>query len=668
MAAPSASGSRSSGPIARPRAMGCLDAGTLFSPAGERFGLVLVLPRPNDTVSYVPHLERLGSQTLLEWWADAIRREQNDLPLYVALPPLIDGPRLRDVLRRARVTAVETSAANEIDALHELTHSAPIDHVIVAGLGLAIGARGRLERTVRHHLTHQNTYTWVLGEPSGGAPDIFARCLIEQIAALHLPEMPRRAAEAVRTLIHWNGKSALLPFQIRAIPYKAELGSDTASRPQSVSINSAHDVRILRRLIAEGLTGTDGAYPRWKDILIEDRHQRAKALARCAGTGSATRRGRRILFLSNDSGLGGAERVLVDAIGSMSSRLETFALVSLRGEFTRQLKQVCSRVWAPNLMLGVDTIDNYLYVSRVLARTRPDAVHFNGLVGSPALFATVARGIPIIQHLHVATLSSYLHQIQYATAIVAVSDYVCARARCLDIDIRDIVVIRNGVDADRFAVLPERTVARERLGLSPHGMVATVLARIEPQKRQDLVLSAAGRAWRSGTEVTVVLAGQCNTAPEYYGELRKLAELLQITRFVHYVAHQREVRDVLAASDCVILVSEQEGLPISVLEAMAAGVPVIVARSGGSTEVVRHLETGLVVPPGDADALARAIAQLSNDAGFAERLGSAGRAAVRRTHSIRDMARRFEALLEDVASGHQYPRLVAGHHLRYGRP
>jgi glycosyltransferase involved in cell wall biosynthesis len=109
------------------------------------------------------------------------------------------------------------------------------------------------------------------------------------------------------------------------------------------------------------------------------------------------------------------------------------------------------------------------------------------------------------------------------------------------------------------------------------------------------------------------------------GPERAALEAAAATAQVELLGERGDVPEQLAASDVFVLSSRSEGMPMSILEAMAAGLPVVASAVGGIPEIVRDGETGLLVPPGDADALAAALGRLLDDDGLRRRLGAAGR-------------------------------------------
>jgi glycosyltransferase involved in cell wall biosynthesis len=145
-------------------------------------------------------------------------------------------------------------------------------------------------------------------------------------------------------------------------------------------------------------------------------------------------------------------------------------------------------------------------------------------------------------------------------------------------------------------------------------------------------------------EATFVLAGDGPLRPR----LEELARSLGLAERVLFLGHRDDVPALLASCDLFVLPSLYEGLPLSLLEAMASGRPAIATDVPGSNEVVHHAESGLLVPRADPLALADAIRRLLADPAAAERLARAGRARVDRDFSVERMVRGVEAVYDQL--------------------
>ncbi len=202
--------------------------------------------------------------------------------------------------------------------------------------------------------------------------------------------------------------------------------------------------------------------------------------------------------------------------------------------------------------------------------------------------------------------------------------------------------LTDGVDQERFRPRPERAALRERLGLAPGQVVVANVGRLERVKGQAVLLRALARAPQ---EVVALVAGAGSLA----GELEREARALGVAQRVRFLGQRSDVEELLAASDLFVLASlGSEGSSRATLEAMASGVCVVASDVGMLPDLVQHGETGVLVPPGDADALAAALTGLARDGGRRARLADAGLALVRRRHGEREMLESVQSVYERV--------------------
>ena len=131
-------------------------------------------------------------------------------------------------------------------------------------------------------------------------------------------------------------------------------------------------------------------------------------------------------------------------------------------------------------------------------------------------------------------------------------------------------------------------------------------------------------------------------------EVRKLAESLGLAGEVHFLGQRRDVPDLLNAMDIFVLPSYSEGLSLALLEAMAAGLPVIATAVGGLPEVVTDGDNGLLIPPRDAAALAGALERLLADPALAQRLGANAREHVREHFSLDRLGREINEIYGEL--------------------
>ncbi len=201
--------------------------------------------------------------------------------------------------------------------------------------------------------------------------------------------------------------------------------------------------------------------------------------------------------------------------------------------------------------------------------------------------------------------------------------------------------VRNGIEVDHPPVAPQEAAAvRERLALAPDSPVVGTVAVFRTQKRLDLWLRAASRLAADDPALRFVLVGD----GPLRGALESLAGELGLADRVRFPGLQQDVRPFLANFDVYLMSSQFEGLPLALLETMAAAVPLVATAVGGIPEVVADGVEGLLVPPGDVEALAGAVRRLLADRTAAAAMAAAARERVRRDFSAARMAAEVEAV------------------------
>jgi glycosyltransferase involved in cell wall biosynthesis len=194
--------------------------------------------------------------------------------------------------------------------------------------------------------------------------------------------------------------------------------------------------------------------------------------------------------------------------------------------------------------------------------------------------------------------------------------------------------IHNGIDLSRFAYQ----------GPTADGPIVTV-ARLSPEKDIASLLRAAQRVLAAHPQAHFEIAGDgpCRD------ELKRLATELRVGGNVTFHGEVRDIPALLARARLFVLPSQTEGISLTLLEAQARGLPVVATAVGGTPEVVEAGVTGLLVPPRDADALARAINTVLASPADGIVMGRNGRARVESNFDICKMTQRYEALYEALA-------------------
>lgn len=343
------------------------------------------------------------------------------------------------------------------------------------------------------------------------------------------------------------------------------------------------------------------------------------------------------LVLFSDPAVTQQRILIMGAPGELHSWLETKGadVLSLAGRFG--FVGVVLRLVRTLRQRRVDAIEAYGFRAAALARLIKLAV------GRPSIIVGV-RGLHLSEAVDAGSLKA---RFGLATERVLTRMVSCYDANSWGA--RDYLISR-GLPADKFVVIPNGvelyscpwTHARSK------GPVRAVcVARFIPRKRHDVLLHALARVRDSGIDMHCSLIGHGPLAEEIWA-LTTCLNLTDRVAVLGSVSHS-EVGSKLAEADIFVLTSMWEGMPGSVLEAMAAGLPVVATDVNGTSEVVQDRVTGFLVPADDAVATAEALISLARDKNLRHRMGAAGRERIRQHFTVDRMVSAKEALYKQLA-------------------
>jgi glycosyltransferase involved in cell wall biosynthesis len=221
--------------------------------------------------------------------------------------------------------------------------------------------------------------------------------------------------------------------------------------------------------------------------------------------------------------------------------------------------------------------------------------------------------------------------------VVAISERIAALLIEGGVKRERIRVIHSGVDLEPFKIIP---LARGDNSV----MVIGATAVLEERKGLSFLLEAAAELKRQGRRLKYLIAGDGSQREK----LRRLAEALGLKEEVVFLGFVFDVPAFLSSVDIFVMPSLFEGLGVAALEAMAAARPVIASDTGGLSELVADGETGLLAPPGDSPALARAIGRLVSEPERVRVMGKNSRARVEKYFTMEQMAKKNESYYYDL--------------------
>jgi len=232
--------------------------------------------------------------------------------------------------------------------------------------------------------------------------------------------------------------------------------------------------------------------------------------------------------------------------------------------------------------------------------------------------------------------------LERADAVTAVSKFIAREAReRLGIS-KEIKVIPNFVDSDRF--VPAPCVDPEML--EKRDVVVTHISNFRPVKRIEDLVYAMSIVTKEAPGARLVLVGN---GPERH-KIERLVDQLDIRRNVQFTGYRSDVPNLLRCSDIVVLCSETESTPLTLLEGMSCGLPVVATDVGGIPEIVDDGVNGFLVPLKHPEAIAERILELNADPGLRKRLGDAARGTVMERYTVDKIVGQYTEVYEEITS------------------
>ncbi len=367
----------------------------------------------------------------------------------------------------------------------------------------------------------------------------------------------------------------------------------------------------------------------------------------------------RAVHLTSSTGVGGIERMLprlAPVLADRDVRMEIFA--TRPGGAAQELMErlgLSVRVPRSRSVLG-----QLLDLRSILRWNDYDLLHAYGgraivasrlaTIGMGRRRPRVVTGVLSTNHArtHLHRLMEHLTQWRSDLFIAnaeAVAEEVCTRLHVARTRIR---VVHDGIERESLAEATRRGEVRRCLGIPDLSSVLICVANLRPMKGHKTLLAAFEKVLDRFPEGHLLLVG----LDQMGGTIQAAAEKTGLRDRVRFLGLRHDVDDLLAASDLFVLASDWEGLPVSILEAMRAAVPIVATRVSGIPEAIRNGVDGLLVPPRDSEGLAEAIVSLLEDRDRACRLGRSAQERMRSQYSIERMAERLKGIYGELL-GHE---------------
>lgn len=353
---------------------------------------------------------------------------------------------------------------------------------------------------------------------------------------------------------------------------------------------------------------------------------------------------RRILYIhrSSSPSYGGALTDLLNIISHLDSTRYAATVLLSRG--TEHLPMFSA--------LGVDVIrlplpavrkgksipllpSAILRLWRLLRAREIALVHVND-ADDAAIAAVACRlaGVPCVVHARSEMAPGKFRKLrlQWADLLLTVSEGVKRQAIAGGMPKEKVVTLYSGIDSQKVQAASDGQRIRRAYGITAGSLVIGSVANIAPKKGYDVLIRAIAKARQEINDLACLIVGADERGLQ--AELQQLGEFLGLNGRLCFAGFQKVALPYLDAMDLFVLSSIEEGFGLVLLEAMASGKPVIASAVSGPCDIVLDGRTGLLVPPRDVDALAKALIELLNDPERRVQMGRAGQERVKTVFSL----------------------------------
>lgn len=374
----------------------------------------------------------------------------------------------------------------------------------------------------------------------------------------------------------------------------------------------------------------------------------------------------RLVYVIRSANVGGVEQHVIGLIKAFRERYD-IVLVSLTNEPTHELFRnlgIQIHKLRDQTQQSLSTLSNFRYLTKLLRDLEPDVLHLHGI--RPIFFGSIAGRIAgttqIVATFHSShqlmamtqggqtsvlklAVSKLLHLtgIALSTRTIAVSDNL--RRELLQLlkaflflpyffNRSKLSVIHNGIDFEHF------NARRTRQKAPAEATTVGFVGRLDPKKGVQFLIAAIAQLRREGLNVELHVVGDGWDADR----LKAIADDNQLRECIKFLGHHEDIASVARDFDIFVLPSLSEGMPLTIMEMMALGVPVVATNVGGIPEQIEDGITGILVAKADSHQLAYAIRRLADDPALRDRLATGAVNAARNLFDEKSMIQKTEAL------------------------
>ena len=366
-----------------------------------------------------------------------------------------------------------------------------------------------------------------------------------------------------------------------------------------------------------------------------------------------------ILFVIGGLEFGGGERVFLQLASGLKDRYRVFVATSTNGLFTSELNRLGIEVFSVDMSRQL-TLKPIYQIKKIIRNNEIDLVHSQGaradffarsagrIANAPHILCTVAMPV---EGFEVGPLRKTIYRFMDGLSERYVEKFIVVSESLKNTLIKErgipphrVVRIYNGIEIDKYNPKLKKTSFRNNWGIPPAVPIVGAIGRMVWQKGFKFLIKAIPDIVGVTPNARFLLVGDGPLRPD----LENLARKLNVYDRIIFTGFRSDIPDLLSTMDVLAVPSLLEGFPMITLEAMALATPVVATQIHGITEQIVDGKEGVLIPPRNTDALARAVKQLITDRELSARLGTAARKRVESSFSVEKMVRETEKVYSSL--------------------
>ncbi len=362
-----------------------------------------------------------------------------------------------------------------------------------------------------------------------------------------------------------------------------------------------------------------------------------------------------IIHITHSLNIGGLEVLLLEFLKRIDREKYNpiVCTFSKNGTLIREFQDIGIPVKIVEKRNGIDYTLS-MRLATIFKKNKIDLIHTHNIAAW--LYATIAKVIARVPHIvhtehsnvpsdnkRLFIVEKYLAR--YTDTIIADSERVAEHL--IDrqgIPSEKVVIILNGIDIEKYQVRIDISKKKEEIGLNQHDLVIGIVARLVPVKNHMCLLKAFSLLRKRLENIKLVIVGD----GELRGDLERYVRDNELSKEVFFLGSRRDIPELLKIFDLFVLPSHSEGLSITLIEAMASGIPIVATDVGGNREVIGNNEAGILIPPDSVESLFKAMMVILTHRDRAEKMGRVGIQRARSLFSLSQMTRKYEQIYENL--------------------